>query len=67
LPLLAGVFNIVAIAQSKVINLKFYILVSVSLWSIFDILTAAWTTLAGDVFSMVACWIAIIRLRKSKV
>lgn len=67
LPLLAGVFNVVAIAQSKVINLKFYILVSVSLWSIFDILTGAWTTLAGDVFSMVACLIAIVRLRKSKV
>jgi hypothetical protein len=67
LPLLAGIFNIAAIAQSKVINLKFYIFVSVSMWATFDILTSAWTTLVGDVFSMVACLIAIARLRGNKV
>lgn len=67
LPLLAGIFNIIAIAQSKVVNLKFYILLSVSIWSAFDILTGAWTTLIGDVFSMIACLIAIVRLRKNKV
>jgi hypothetical protein len=66
LPLLAGVFNIVAIAQSKVINLKFYILVSVSIWATFDILTSAWTTLVGDTFSMAACLVAIVRLRRNK-
>lgn len=64
LPLAAGVFNILALAQKSLVNLKWLIFFSVSCWSIFDILTSAWTTLVGDAFSMVACLIAIYRLNK---
>jgi hypothetical protein len=64
LPLFAGVFNILAIAQKSLISLKWLIFFSVSSWAIFDILTSAWTTLVGDGFSMIACLIAISRLKK---
>lgn len=66
LPLLAGVTNIVAIAQSKVLRLKLFIIVTVSCWAVFDIMTGAWTTLVGDLFSAVACIIAIHRIRSSQ-
>ena len=66
LPFLAGIANIVAIAQPKLINLKFFILISVSSWAIFDIITEAWTTLIGDLFSAVACIVAIYRIKKVK-
>lgn len=66
LPLLAGVFNIIAIAQSKLVNLKWFIFLSVLCWAVFDVLTGAWTTLVGDSFSVVACLIAIYRLNKKK-
>ncbi len=66
LPFLAGIANIVAIAQPKLINLKFFILISVSSWAIFDIITGAWTTLIGDLFSAVACTVAIYRIKKVK-
>jgi len=64
LPLIAGVTNILAIAQSKILNLKLFTLVTVSSWAIFDIITGAWTTLVGDLFSAVACVIAIQRIRR---
>lgn len=64
IPLIAGVFNIIAIAQNNVLALKWFILLSVGSWSIFDILTSAWTTLVGDGFSVIACAIAITRLTK---
>jgi hypothetical protein len=63
LPFIAGVANIIAIAQPKLVNLKIFILISVSSWAIFDILTGAWTTLVGDLFSAVACVVAIYRIR----
>jgi len=66
LPLIAGVTNILAIAQSKVLNLKLFIIVTVSSWAIFDIITGAWTTLVGDLFSTVACIIAIRRLIRTQ-
>jgi hypothetical protein len=65
LPLIAGIFNIIAIAQGKVLLLKWFILLSAGSWATFDILTSAWTTLAGDSFSIVACAIAISRLSKN--
>lgn len=67
LPLLAGILNILAIAQGKVINLKIFILCSVSLWSLFDVLTGAWTTLVGDLFGAVACLVAIYRIQKKDI
>ena len=66
LPLIAGVTNILAIAQSKILNLKLYTLVTVSSWAVFDIMTGAWTTLVGDLFSAVACVIAIQRIRSTQ-
>lgn len=66
LPLIAGVTNILAIAQSKILNLKLYTLVTVTCWAIFDIMTGAWTTLVGDLFSAVACSIAIHRIRNPR-
>jgi hypothetical protein len=66
LPLIAGVTNILAIAQTKVLNLKLFIIVTVSSWAIFDLMTGAWTTLVGDVFSTVACVIAIHRIRSAQ-
>jgi membrane-associated HD superfamily phosphohydrolase len=64
IPLMAGIFNIIAIAQNNVLALKWFILLSVGSWSTFDILTSAWTTLVGDGFSVIACAIAIVRLTK---
>jgi hypothetical protein len=66
LPLIAGVTNILAIAQSKILNLKLYTLVTVSSWAVFDIMTGAWTTLVGDLFSAVACVIAIQRIKSTQ-
>lgn len=66
LPLIAGVTNILAIAQSKVLNLKLFIIITVSSWAIFDFMTGAWTTLVGDLFSVVACVIAIHRIRSTQ-
>jgi hypothetical protein len=64
MPLMAGIFNIIAIAQNNVLALKWLILLSVGSWATFDILTSAWTTLVGDGFSVIACAIAIVRLTK---
>jgi membrane-associated HD superfamily phosphohydrolase len=64
IPLMAGIFNIIAIAQNNVLALKWLILLSVGSWATFDILTSAWTTLVGDGFSVIACAIAIVRLTK---
>lgn len=64
IPLMAGIFNIIAIAQNNVLALKWFILLSVGSWATFDILTSAWTTLVGDGFSVIACAIAIVRLTK---
>jgi hypothetical protein len=64
MPLMAGIFNIIAIAQNNVLALKWFILLSVGSWATFDILTSAWTTLVGDGFSVIACAIAIVRLTK---
>lgn len=66
LPLIAGVTNILAIAQSKILNLKLFTIVTAISWGIFDIMTGAWTTLVGDLFSTVACIIAIRRLVKTQ-
>lgn len=64
LPFIAGIANIIAIAQPKLIKLKIFILISVSSWAIFDVITGAWTTLIGDLFSVIACIIAIYRIKK---
>lgn len=64
LPLAAAVTNVFALAQSKLVYLKWFILASVSCWVAFDILVQAWPTLIGDAFGVVATALAIVRLRK---
>lgn len=64
LPLGATVTNVLALAQGKLVALKWFILVSVSCWATFDIVVGAWTTLIGDGFGIIATIIALWRIRK---
>ena len=66
LPFSAGLFNIIALAQKNLVALKWFIFVSASSWAAFDIINGAWTTLVGDTFSMLACLVAIYRIKKEE-
>lgn len=66
LPLVAFLANVTALAQNQLVPLKWFILMSVTSWVVFDILAGAWPILIGDAFSAVATSIALWRLRSAK-
>lgn len=65
LPFLAATTNVLGIGQAKIINLKFFILISVLSWLTFDIIVGAWQTMIGDAFSAVALIFSLYRIRKT--
>ena len=67
LPLAAAVTNVLAIAQKHILALKWFILVSVACWAVFDITVSAWSTLIGDLFGVAATAVALFRLHRKHV
>ena len=67
LPFVAAITNVLGVGQSKIIRLKWFILLSVSSWLAFDILVGAWQTLIGDTFSAIALIISLYRVKQNSI
>lgn len=66
LPLFAAIVGILALSTINILTIKSFLWLSTLSWVLYNIIQFNWQNLIGDIFSLIAGTIAIIRIVKSR-